>query len=266
MLKKLTEADHQSLIQYLSIDSEMNLFIISDLESFGYQSDFQDIWADLDEDREIRSVLLRYYHTYIPYARGDFDVAPYVEIIMKDDRFELLQGKADVTEKFEVIPSLRHAQKRTAFYAKLSALTKADAHSGTLSQVKRATLDDVDRIFELRCQIATFIPSKSSRHSLWKSMEKGISRTFYVEDEKGQMISAASTAAENSMSAMIVGVCTLPEHRRKGLASLCMTVLCQELVNEKRTPCLFYDNPSAGKIYKRLGFHDFGLWNMYRVM
>lgn len=27
--------------------------------------------------------------------------------------------------------------------------------------------------------------------------------------------------------------------------------------------CLFYDNPAAGRIYKRIGFRDIGKWCMW---
>ncbi|MGA0633387.1 GNAT family N-acetyltransferase, partial [Bacillus thuringiensis] len=31
-----------------------------------------------------------------------------------------------------------------------------------------------------------------------------------------------------------------------------------------QTDGLFYNNPTAGRIYKRLGFKDIGMWTMYR--
>jgi predicted GNAT family acetyltransferase len=61
---------------------------------------------------------------------------------------------------------------------------------------------------------------------------------------------------------MIVGVCSHPEKRNQGLASLCMEALCHDILAEGKTLCLFYDNPKAGSIYKRLGFKDIGLWSM----
>ncbi|MBZ9687115.1 hypothetical protein G9F72_012350 [Clostridium estertheticum] len=30
------------------------------------------------------------------------------------------------------------------------------------------------------------------------------------------------------------------------------------------TLCLFYDNPSAGKIYKSLGFEEIGFWSLWK--
>lgn len=63
---------------------------------------------------------------------------------------------------------------------------------------------------------------------------------------------------------MIVGVATHPAHRRKGLATQLLIRLCEDLLSEGKTPCLFYDNPEAGSIYRRLGFTDVGTWVMYR--
>ncbi len=67
------------------------------------------------------------------------------------------------------------------------------------------------------------------------------------------------------MSAMIVGVCTDPEYRRRGYTSTIMTKLCYDLQQEGKGACLFYDNPSAGTIYQRLGFVTIGKWSMIDV-
>ena len=89
-------------------------------------------------------------------------------------------------------------------------------------------------------------------------------RTYIVRDEQGVMVSSASTTAENSQSAMIVGVGTKPGYEKKGYATLCMEKLCRDLLAEGKSICLFYDNPTAGNIYKRLGFEDIGFWSMIR--
>jgi hypothetical protein len=94
-------------------------------------------------------------------------------------------------------------------------------------------------------------------------MESNTARTYYSV-ENGVITSCVSTAAENSMSAMIVGVCTRKEYRRKGIATAIMQKLFQDVLKEGKTLCLFYDNPAAGRIYKRLGFKDIGMWTMHR--
>jgi len=77
-----------------------------------------------------------------------------------------------------------------------------------------------------------------------------------------QVVSSASSAAENSRSAMIIGVCTAKEYRDQGFATKCMVHLCRRLLEEGKVVCLFYDNPAAGRIYKRFGFHDISRWAM----
>ena len=58
------------------------------------------------------------------------------------------------------------------------------------------------------------------------------------------MVSTASTTAENTLSAMAVGVATLENYKKKGYATKCMLKLCSELLEEEKELCLFYDNPS----------------------
>ena len=43
-----------------------------------------------------------------------------------------------------------------------------------------------------------------------------------------------------------------------------MQKLFKDVMDEGKLLCLFYDNPEAGRIYKRLGFTDIGMWTMYR--
>ena len=81
----------------------------------------------------------------------------------------------------------------------------------------------------------------------------------------GNMISVASTSAENSESAMVVGVATVKEHRGKGYASAVVRALCQDCFERgKKYICLFYDNPVAGRIYNRIGFKELGEYGMLR--
>lgn len=42
-----------------------------------------------------------------------------------------------------------------------------------------------------------------------------------------------------------------------------MVKLCDQLLKEEKELCLFYDNPEAGNIYRRIGFEDIGLWMLY---
>ena len=40
--------------------------------------------------------------------------------------------------------------------------------------------------------------------------------------------------------------------------------LCNELIREKKIPCLFCDNKKASEIYEKVGFEKIGYWSIYR--
>lgn len=87
-------------------------------------------------------------------------------------------------------------------------------------------------------------------------------RIYYIENDNGEIVSIAQTTAENSKSAMVVGVATLEGYRGLGYMSKCLSTLCKDVTAEGKTLCLFYDNPMAGRIYHRLGFKTIDNWMM----
>ncbi len=48
MIRKLNESDRQLILGYLSDEPAINLFMIGDIESFGFAEDFQEVWADFN--------------------------------------------------------------------------------------------------------------------------------------------------------------------------------------------------------------------------
>ena len=73
--------------------------------------------------------------------------------------------------------------------------------------IKLASLDDVERIMQLRGNIAEFPVVNESEKILRQALKTNTGRTYYIEKD-GAIIASASTSAENSLSAMVVGVCT----------------------------------------------------------
>lgn len=261
MIRKLTQSDHETIMGFLQEEASMNLFIIGDLEAYGYETDFQELWGDYEENGELRAVLLRYHNSFIPYAKStEFDVIGLAHIIESFPGDVTLSGKTEIVSEIESMAELKLGKKRIMHFAECTSSEKFEHAS---LQVKMATVHDVDRILELRNRIEEFTTTENARTILVQSIETGTGRTYFLEQE-GKMVASASTAAENSLSAMIVGVCTHPDYRRKGLATTVMQQLFSDVMNEGKILCLFYDNPEAGSIYKRLGFKDIGYWTMYR--
>lgn len=260
IIRKLTEKDHEQVLSFLSEEPSINLFIVGDLEAFGYDKEFQEIWAELNDQEEIKALLLRFYQSFIPYAKGEYDVSGFVSIMKRYEHPIYLSGKTNLVEKFEPYEDLKLGNKQVTFFAE--CLTNENLGTNDI-EIKKAHLEDVDRIINLRGNIEEFHVRSDARDILIQSMKTNTARTYYTE-ENDVMTACVSTTAENSLSAMIVGVCTRKEYRRQGLATAIMQKLFKDILAEGKTLCLFYDNPEAGRIYKRLGFKDIGKWTMHR--
>lgn len=262
MIRKLTEDDQELLMALLRNEPALNLFIISDIENFGFEQDFMELWGEIDSsDGHIKAVLLRFYRSYLPYAEGSFDVEGFARIIRNDHDIHMISGATEVIKAFDGL--LKVKQEKQLFFAELKEMdTKPSVASVLSDQIHIATIQDVEAICSLTDTIDEFASSRDgSRISLRKTLASGTGRTYFLKHED-QVIVTASTTAECSMSAMIVGVATHQEFREQGLASKLVTQLCSDLLLEGKSLCLFYDNPHAGVIYKRLGFQDIGSWSI----
>ncbi|MER2089418.1 MAG: GNAT family N-acetyltransferase [Sporosarcina sp.] len=261
MIRMLTEDDRHLTMNFISHKPAENLFIIGDIEAYGFDNPIQKLWGDVTADGEMKGVLLKYAGNFIVYAPGEYDAQGFAEIINLDEEYEFISGIEHIVRKFEPHLTVKPSNPRVLFYAKCEQandLQEVPLHI----EVKKAIPDDADRIIDQMYGIPEFAASTFSVENKRETLSNGSARTYFIEEE-GRIISSASSTAENSQSAMIVGVGTLPGNEKKGLASLCMSVLCSELLDEGKMLCLFYDNQAAGSIYKRIGFVDIGKWCMW---
>ena len=58
MIVKLNNSYHSKVMEYLKREPEFNLFIIGDIERYGYDNYFLNIWADINKRGNIEGVLL----------------------------------------------------------------------------------------------------------------------------------------------------------------------------------------------------------------
>ena len=59
MIQRLNVSYHKKVIEYLRREKEVNIFFIGDIERYGYDSYFFSIYGDIDEDGEIKGILLK---------------------------------------------------------------------------------------------------------------------------------------------------------------------------------------------------------------
>jgi uncharacterized protein len=261
MIRRLNESDYEVCFNLLKTKRAENLFIIGDIEAYGYDQEFQKLWGEFNKSGELIAVLLKYEENYIPFAAESFNAEGFAEIMSNDPDFKMMSGLKAITEKIEPYLNKQLKRKRQTYYAKCTRLNtiKNDVN---FSNVQQASPHDAEALVELLNSVPEFRDSTITVERERRGLKDGTSRSFFIMED-GKMVSTASTAAENSLSAMVVGVATLENYKKKGNATKCMLKLCSHLLLEGKELCLFYDNLAAGAIYKRIGFEDIGFWMMY---
>jgi len=261
MIRKLLEADNCKLIKFVMEEPEFNLYIIGDIENFGYNQDFLEFFGEFDENDVLIAVLVRYFSIFNLYARDKFDICGFISLIKNSDKAAMLVGKTDIVSKFDGT-SLEFNKVELHHFAVLKEINPEFKVDNKFI-VKKANIEDIQRIVNLRNKIEEFSSgSNNFKTILLNDFKAGTAHGYYVEVD-GNIVAYAQTSAENSKSAMVVSVMTDKDYRKNGLASACIKVLCNDMINQGKTLCLFYKNPEAGAIYRRLGFKDIGLWSMY---
>ncbi|GAA0345406.1 GNAT family N-acetyltransferase [Oceanobacillus oncorhynchi subsp. oncorhynchi] len=262
MIRKLTKEDHAKVMELVEPKAAENLFIIGDIEAFGYDSDIQDVWGEWKQE-DLIAVLLRYRENFIIYSESEYDVKGFAEMINDYKQRCNVSGL-----KQAVTPLFKHMDKvirvhREMYYAACEELSYT-TNLEQAEQVEYLQPVDYEENIKMLESIPEFAASNVTVESREHAEKNKTGRTYFIRDEEGTMVASASTTAENSHSAMIVAVCTRPGYERQGYATKCMEKLCTALLAEGKSLCLFYDNPAAGSIYKRMGFKDIGMWTMIR--
>ncbi|WP_332650078.1 GNAT family N-acetyltransferase [Lysinibacillus sp. 54212] len=262
MIRKLNSKDHEAVMALISSKPAENLFIIGDIEAYGYDSDIQDIWGQFQNDQLV-AVLLRYDQNYIPYCESTYDVQGFADIINQNPNRVEISGLKHLIEPLH--PLIHRSVRRYSetYYAKCTKLSY-EIDEERFQHTHYLLPSSYQENIEMLKSIPEFAQGTFSVQGRERAEQYKTGRTYTVRDQHGVMVASASTTAENSQSAMIVGVGTKPGYEKRGYATLCMEKLCSELLGEGKSLCLFYDNPAAGSIYKRLGFVDISMWTMVR--
>lgn len=263
-MKKLTNEDYQSVMSYVRKEPEFNLFFIGDLEIYGMESEGVSIYtSDTADGIHFPYLILDYRSNYLIYSQNpDFPVDEIVPFLSGMD-MKNLSGKKELIER--LVPHLQGLELVPTYMARLNEVQQPPKKdfSG-----HRLTGADVPAILDLLLQIDEFFTmrtkTREENHAdILESLSHG--GRMYGVWEDGILAAVAGTSAENSMAAMVVSVATLPQFRGRGYATGLVSRLCMDCLDEgMKFLCLFYNNPEAGAIYRRLGFQELGQYAMVK--
>jgi len=256
---KCTNADKPQMLEYLKRNQSENCFLIGDVENFDLDEDFIDIWKP-EGNGEIEALLMRYFNSYQISAISDDYSEEMAEIIKGDPEALSLGGLQTNVQKMETYIGFLSREKSSLAELRDETFTKSEI----LYNAQKAAPEDIDDLFEFQRSISEFSLDERNRKSFGNEIITNTGRTYFIK-EKGRIISSATVTAENSCNGMIIGVATDEGFRRKGYARACVARLCEEMMSAGKRVLLFYNNPTAGKLYKDIGFRDINKWMMVKL-
>ena len=250
---RVFEKDKEKLLEYLSLEPYFNIYIFGDLELFGLSSDTVKIFVD-NED-EISCAVMEYAGDYVVYShKNNFDAKVVAEHIKGGTEYH----DACISGKGSTVQLLAKYLPEKTLRRTMLACFEGDVPS-LCAEVERLGEGDAQGLLGLYLEIEEFAAKYRAGGEQRVARELKNGRTFAIRGDAGELVAAASSTAESATGAMITNVCTHPLHRRKGLAEKIIRTLIASIKGEEiESVCLYYDNPDAAKLYKKLGFADKG--------
>ena len=269
-MQKLDNRHLEAAFSYLRLEPEFNLFLIGDLEAYGMEHENVSCYTDDDwkSDMEFPYFILNYRGNVLVYSRDETYDAEKVADFLNEMDPENISGKDDIVKR--LVPYLKDRISKPMYLARLNQIgtEEKEKYGDMMKQVQRLGEKDIPAAYDLYLTIDEFAYTyrRKEKEKCYEDIRQNISvigRTYGIFE--GDVLAAVvQTSAENTTSAMVVGVATRPEMRGKGYAKAAILKLCQDCLEEMDFLCLFFENPVAGRIYHAVGFKDMGMFTMIR--
>jgi len=248
-------------MEYCLTEPNVNLFILGDIENFGFDNDFQEVWFQTFKD-QIAGIVLRYHDNLILYSKDlnmDFQE---VKTFLDTLKVRVISGKGMVMERLHPLVADRFSKREMSFCELVDSL-KLTEDTGEVMIAEKADAMEIAEVYGQISEFAGLYPSEvETRHRQIANRIESKEGVHMLIRRDGRIVSHANSAAETSVSGMIGGILTLPEYRNQGLANRVISALCKNLVQRGKSVCLFYDNPEADGLFQRLGFQVTNKWTI----
>lgn len=265
MFREAQEADKAKILAFAGKEPELNLFLLGDLEFYGFGHDFLKVWVEEDGAGNLRTILLKFHgNMMLCGENAGEDPQTLLELIAAN-------GGEFLNCPGTIIPFLKpylpkEADVRPMKMARMKALRDPGF---PLEPASLALPEDAGDIIRAMWEIEEFRPlltgTPEQRIPRTESMIRSGFQVHYLVRKDGVLAAHATTSVASSRAAMIGGVFTSVKFRGQGLGTAVVARLCKELLDSGKTPVLFFENPKAASIYHRLGFEDFADWIIVRL-
>ncbi len=254
------DADLPAAFELYRKDPNRFITCIMNLQVYGLHSSLLRAFGSFTQDGELTGLLLRYSNICLAADGDGMAGDAFAKVI--DDETGLAGVRGAIETVRAVAQSLRHyklSSMEVSTFMRLDEPIRLPAE--TFTHVRGVTLDDLDLVSDLYAQAGVMYRSRMNVRSM---LERAPNSPFFAaqvnEDGRPLLVSAALLNIMSAEGGLIGGVFTRPEHRGRGWAAKCTAAVSLALQDQGRLPCLFYENPVAGRVYSRLGFREVAFW------
>lgn len=259
LITQETDADSIRLLEYLGKEAVYNSFLISDIQNYGFDKPYQQVYAKRGTTLDYEGVYLKYYNNLILAGEPEALDIPFVTKLAA-------QGVDTIMGKVELVRPVSAALNSDSCFTEKSlySLKSVDKLPPLDSRVKIAGLADVDEIYEFLMRIPSFRQTYSVKEMIINRIQKNEGMHCFIRGEKG-IIAHANSAARTDWTNMLGGIAVEPQYRGKGLATSVTACLCREILSTNREPCVFSEVPEDHSLFVRLGFEEIGKWGVAQI-
>ena len=255
MVRKCIEQDRKHIKEYLKQEAEYNTYILADIDDFGFDSEFQTVYVD-EENDSIKGVYLCFYQNLIMYSKDNDINTEFLRELFTEYTPDVVMGKLEnVNLATELLPDYNIKAQRLYFLNDPANLENDE------NDIEKAQPGEAGEIFDFIQTIPEIRNLYTSKQMIIDRLEKNAG-IHYLIRRGGKIVSHANSAAGSEYTTMIGGVSTDAEFRGKKMASRIVSRLCRDIMAEGKRPCLFAADREKHNFYTRIGFERAGQWGI----
>ncbi len=261
MIRKLNTNDKKDVLRFLYESPELNLYLIADINNFGFDNPDIEFYGEF-RDNKYFAVMSRNMSNITYFAKNNDFNPKWITIFNTFDFLFISCQESLMAEIKAHYPKMREDKMD---YMKSTTFKRDDTIDYSEIRILKDK-KDAEKIYDLIATIPELYTvhrkekSEAIAYFMRHSGENGTS--VYIEID-GIVVANASAVYETDTAAMIVAVATHDDYRQQGYGKKVMYYLMDLYINHKnKTLCLYYDDPRAEGLYKKLGFVDIERWSM----
>lgn len=264
-MRKCMESERENIYRYIASEPEMNLFFYGDIESYGLSSSQVEVYAEDNDSGTYDSLILRYFDFYIIYSQSEnYALEPVLDFFQNRENIDSISGKIELLKP--LAPHLPQFKMTADYMCRCNSISPVTTSGVNLKKLAPENARDIVELYLKIEEFASNYRGKEDKMAEQLKVSLGDGGIAWGIFDNSQLISVGSTGGANSKSAMVIGIATHPDYRKRGYASTIVQKLCQESFEQgKEFLCLFYHNPHAGRIYRKIGFEEIGQYATLRA-